>query len=265
MANKRQNITGQAMSQQNKKDIKPAQGLLSPGRVISQWIFGATLLGGVMSPALAAKVQAVAELRDYVSQFLSEQMANRSEQDIEISVGQVDRRLKLVACKQAPKAFLAPGAKMQGKLTVGLRCSGPKPWTVYIPAQIKIFTNVVAAAHPLFRGDKITAADLISVRQELSQLRRGYFTQNKEVVGKKITQNLVAGRALTPRGVKAPLLVHRGEKVTILASVGTLKVKVKGKALQDAAKGELVSVRNVRSKRIVQGIAIKPGVVSIQM
>jgi flagellar basal body P-ring formation protein FlgA len=263
MANKRQ--TGQTMTQQTKKDNNSAQMPLSAGKAACQWILGAVLLAAFVSPALAVEFQPVTGLRESVNQFLTAQMANRTEQDIEISVGQVDRRLKLVACKQAPEAFLAAGAKLQGKLTVGLRCSGPKPWTVYISAQIKIFTNVIAAAHPLFRGDKITAADVISVRQELSQLRRGYFTESKQVIGKKVTRNLAAGRALSPQGVKAPVLVRRGEKVTIIASVGTLKVKVKGKALQDAAKGELVPVRNSRSKRIVQGVAVKPGVVSVQM
>ena len=124
---------------------------------------------------------------------------------------------------------------------------------------------MIAAAQPLLRGSKILATDVISVRQELSQLRRGYFTRIDDVVGKIITQNIAAGRAFSPQRIKAQVLVHRGEKVTILTSVGKLKVKVKGKALQDAAKGELVSVRNSRSKRIVQGIASKRGTVNIQM
>lgn len=218
----------------------------------------------LMSPVVAGN-QPTEVLRQTVLNFLQAQTENRTEQDIEISVGRIDRRLKLVACQQSPAVFLATGAKLQGKLTVGLRCAGPKPWTIYVPAQIKIFAEVIAATQPLLRGKEVSTTDLMLVRQELSQLRSGYFTKTEAVIGKILTQNIAAGHAITPKKVKAAILVRRGEKVTIVASIGTLKVKGKGEALKDAARGELVSVRNSQSKRIIQGVVTKPGTVNVRM
>lgn len=222
------------------------------------------LLVALVGPAAAAS-QTTDLLRKSVTRFLQQQTANRMEQDIEISVGRIDRRLKLSPCKTAPTPFLSAGAKLQGKLTVGLRCAGPKPWTVYVPAQIKIFADVIAATHPLARGTTISPADVMSLRKEIGQLHRGYFTKSNMVIGKVVTQNLAMGHAITPQRVKAPIVVHRGEKVAIVATIGTLKVRGKGKALRDAAQGETVSVRNSRSRRIIQGIVTKPGVVTVQM
>lgn len=216
------------------------------------------------TPVIASN-QPVEILRQTVLNFLQKQTIKRAGQDIDINVGRIDRRLKLVTCQQAPVAFLAPGAKLQGKLTVGLRCLGPKPWTVYVPAHIKIFADVIAATQPLLRGTDISAADIMLVRQELSQLRSGYFTKKEAVIGKILTQNLAAGHAITPKRIKAAILVRRGEKVTIVVSVGTLKVRGKGEALNDAARGELISVRNSQSKRIIQGIVTKPGTVTVKM
>jgi flagella basal body P-ring formation protein FlgA len=218
----------------------------------------------LMPPVFAAS-QSPDSLRQAVVDFLNTQMESSNEQDIEISVGRIDRRLTLAACQKPPQTFLAPGAKLQGKLTVGLRCNEPKPWTVYIPAQIRIYADVIAAAQPLRRGQEISAADVVSVRQELGRLQSGYFTKTDEVVGMILRQNLAAGHALTPKRLRPPILVHRGEKVTIVAAVGALKVKGKGEALRNAAQGELVSVRNSRSKRIVQGIVMKAGTVQVQM
>jgi len=218
----------------------------------------------LMAPVVAGN-QSTESLRQTVLSFLQAQTANRTEPDIEISVGRIDRRLKLVACQKSPVAFLTTGTKLQGKLTVGLRCAGSKPWTIYVPAQIKIFAEVVAATQPLFRGREISTTDLMLVRQELSQLRSGYFTKTEGVIGKILTQNIAAGHAITPKKIKAAFLVRRGEKVTIVVSIGALKVKGKGEALKDAARGELVSVRNSRSKRIVQGIVTKPGTVNVRM
>ncbi|MCF6257310.1 MAG: flagellar basal body P-ring formation protein FlgA [Gammaproteobacteria bacterium] len=219
----------------------------------------------LLMPTVVTGKQSTETLRQTVLKFLQVQTEKRAEQDIEISVGRIDRRLKLATCQESPMAFLAAGAKLQGKLTVGLRCTGPKPWTVYVPAHIKIFANVIAAAQPLLRGSEISATDVIFVRQELSQLRSGYFIKTESVIGKILTQNLSAGHAITPKRVKAAFLVRRGEKVTIEVSIGTLKVRGKGEALKDAARGELVSVRNSQSKRIVQGVVTKPGTVNIQM
>lgn len=244
---------------ENKLGISPLRRLVRTNIGVSSIIL---LL--LATPVMASN-QDTNILRQSVMSFLQDQMATHNEQDIEINVGRIDRRLKLTACEHAPTPFLAAGAKLQGKLTVGLRCTGPKPWTVYIPSQIRIFAEVIAAAQPLLRGTEITADHIILVRQELSQLRSGYYTKSDAVIGKVLKQNLAAGRAITPRRIKAPILVRRGEKVTIVASFGTLKVRGKGKALRDAARGELVSVRNSRSKRIVQGIVTKPGTVNVQM
>ena len=228
------------------------------------------VLGLILPTAVAAsgknnESQSLSILRETALNFLHSQTIQGDKQDIEISVGRTDRRLQLTACNSGPKAFLTAGAKLQGKVTVGLRCSGPKPWTVYIPAHIKIYTNVVSAAHPLRRGDEVSSADLISVRQEVSQLRGNYFTEKNDVIGKVIKQTLTAGQAITEKLIEAPILVHRGEKVSILASIGGLQVRGKGEALKDAARGERVSVRNSRSKRIVQGIATAAGTVSVRM
>lgn len=215
--------------------------------------------------ANAANLQSSESLRSTVQTFLEQQTALQHEQEAEIAVGRLDRRLRLTECSTAPSAFLAPGARLQGKLSVGLRCTGKKPWTVYIPAQIKNYANIVTAAHSLPRGRQISDSDLMITRQEISQIRGGYFTKNKNVIGKILKRSMPAGEVFTARKIKSPLLVRRGDEVAILASVGGLQVRVKGKALKDAALGERVPVRNKQSKRIVQGTAVKAGVVSVQM
>lgn len=222
----------------------------------------------VFTPILAnaANLQSSESLRSTVQTFLEQQTALQHEQEAEITVGRLDRRLRLTECSTTPSAFLAPGAKLQGKFSVGLRCStGKKHWTVYIPAQIKNYANIVTAAHSLPRGRQISDSDLMITRQEISQVRGGYFTKNKNVIGKILKRSMSGGEAFTARKIKSPLLVHRGDEVAILASVGGLQVRVKGKALKDAALGERIPVRNKQSKRIVQGTAVRPGVVSVQM
>lgn len=228
-------------------------------------VFATVCAMAVVMPAAADNLQPPEALRSIALTFLEQQTANAKDQNIEISIARLDRRLRLSKCENVPSAFLAPGAKLQGKLSIGLRCSGKKPWTVYISAHIKRFADIITAAHPLPRGTQISASDLLSTRQDISKLRSGYFIKNKNIIGKILKRSMSAGQVFSVKNVKPPLLVHRGDDVVILASVGGLQVRVKGKALQDAALGERVPVRNKQSKRVVQGTAIKYGVISVQM
>ncbi len=213
----------------------------------------------------AATHQSLASINEVARSFLHEQASSAPENRVEIQLGRLDSRLQLTHCETDLSAFLPSGSSLQGKLTVGVQCTGDKPWTVYIPANIRIFADVLTTARPISRGDMLTAADVIASRQEISKLSRGYYRQINEIIGKLAARSLAAGTALSPRMLKAPLLVRRGDDITIIASVGALQVRSKGKALQNAALGERISVRNTRSKRVIEGVAIRAGTIQVHM
>jgi flagella basal body P-ring formation protein FlgA len=136
---------------------------------------------------------------------------------------------------------------------------------VYLAAHIRIYGDVITASRNLSRGTTIGPGDISSSRMELSKLRYGYFTKSDKVIGKVVKRSIRLGESISPQRIKEPLLVHRGEEITIEAVTGALKVRVKGKALQDGIKGALISVRNLRSKRIIQAVAVEAGTVSVRM
>lgn len=51
----------------------------------------------------------------------------------------------------------------------------------------------------------------------------------------------------------------------IIAETSGISIKMKGKALNDATIGEHVRVKNMNSKRIIEGTAIRSGVVKINI
>jgi flagella basal body P-ring formation protein FlgA len=214
--------------------------------------------------AHAAALQEQEPLRQIIDQYLREQLSQQG-QEVEIQVGRLDSRLRLSACAEQPVAFLPSGARLRGTLTVGVRCASPKPWTLYIPTEIRIYDQVVSATMPLTRGNVIAESDVTLIRQETTALHSGYFTKPEQVIGQIVKQNIQIGEPISPRRVKVPLMVKQGEEVTIIAAVGNLEVRSKGKALRNAAKGEVLSVRNTRSKRVIEAIAIRPGIVRINM
>ena len=70
----------------------------------------------------------------------------------------------------------------------------------------------------------------------------------------QLRRPLSEGDTVSPGTLDTPVLVHRGQNVTLVADSGSLKVSVSGVALEDGSAGEVINVRNLSSKR--QGQAV---------
>lgn len=212
----------------------------------------------------AAESQSHLIIQETAKAFLEDRLQPTTP-DYEIQLGRLDPRLRLRPCNKPLEAYLPQGARLYGKLSVGIRCSDETPWNIYLSANVLVYKDVLTANRPISRGDTVTRQDMQPVRLEISKLNTGYYVDAKNLEGMIARRTIPAGRAFTPNALRAPLLVQRGEEVTLLAGNGHFNVRVKGKALQDAAKGDVVAVRNTRSKRVVEGIAIEPGLVQVRM
>ena len=52
---------------------------------------------------------------------------------------------------------------------------------------------------------------------------------------------------------KRPIIVRRGDRVTLLAKSNAFEVRMEGEALMDASLGDRIRVKNLRSMRIIEG------------
>ena len=69
-----------------------------------------------------ARWQDHAAIRDTAQSFLTAFADSQKQGRSEVRLGQLDRRLKLKACKNPLEAFRPPGARVMGNTTVGIRC-----------------------------------------------------------------------------------------------------------------------------------------------
>jgi len=70
---------------------------------------------------------------------------------------------------------------------------------------------------------------------------------------------------IKPKSVQAQKLVHRGEHIMLVALAGNMEVRMSGTALSDAVLGQRVRVKNISSKRVVEGIVEAAGIVKVTM
>ncbi|MDP3935613.1 MAG: flagellar basal body P-ring formation chaperone FlgA, partial [Alphaproteobacteria bacterium] len=83
-----------------------------------------------------------------------------------------------------------------------------------------------------------------------------YMIQDdKELVGKTLRRKSVkAGDMLSVHDVISPIIVKRGDLVTMKVETQTVVVATRGKAQGNAAVGQSVQVMNLESKRLIEGV-----------
>ncbi|HYE33922.1 flagellar basal body P-ring formation chaperone FlgA [Methylocaldum sp.] len=175
----------------------------------------------------------------------------------------LDIRLQLPLCDRPLDAFFLPGRRESGFLSVGVRCEGGRPWTIYNKVQVKAFREVVILKNAVRQGSVLTEADLGLEKRDLAELRGGYFTSLGQTVNRPVKRTLPAGTVLSPEWLSVSKMVRRGQKVIIRAESSHFAVNMSGQALADGEAGQRIRVRNDQSARIVEGTVMGPGLVLI--
>lgn len=196
----------------------------------------------------------------YISQGIKKEYPHHA-----IKVGHLDPRLKLAACNVPLKGFLPAGGQLFGNTTIGIRCAGISPWTIYVPASVKAMRKVVITTRPILRKSTITNEDIRLEERDITTGSDTYIYSPEHVMGKIARRALPASTALTPNMLDKPLLVHRGQQVVILAKGPGLEVRMAGTALMDGAEGQIIRAKNKLSKRTVEGQVIRPGIIRVNM
>ncbi|MEE8481942.1 MAG: flagellar basal body P-ring formation chaperone FlgA [Acidiferrobacterales bacterium] len=245
------------------KFVTESDNKLTNGKLI----LGALLLI-VFAPPLAAQVitppHDIDSIREAAHQFVKIELSKQSKTG-EIKVGRLDSRLQLPRCSSELEVFFPNHGRKIGNLSVGVRCKGIKTWTIYVPVRVGVLDKVVVVSHALPRGHVILASDIQLETRDLASLSGGYLLNPRDVIGQSLRRPVVIGAVITPAAIKPARAIRRGEKVTILARRKGIEVRMTGVALADGAPGELVRVRNILSKKIIQGIVTKHGEVMVRI
>ncbi len=179
------------------------------------------------------------------------------------SAARLDPRLRLAACPVVPETFSAPGSGLSAVASVGVRCPAAPGWSLYVPVEVEVLVDVVVLAAPAATGQTLTATDLRLEPANVARLGGGYLTRIDDAEGRVLKRPVRPGTVLTAALLARPTLVRRGQRVELLAGGTALAVRTEGEALSDAAEGERVRVRNVRSRTVVEGIVMADGTVRI--
>ncbi|MEX3935583.1 flagellar basal body P-ring formation chaperone FlgA [Paraburkholderia phymatum] len=181
---------------------------------------------------------------------------------VEISVATAFPR-GLAACTTL-EPFMPTGARLWGRTTVGVRCAGERPWTLYLQAKVSVHATYYLASRAIGPGELLTAADLVARDGDLTLLPQAVITDPAQAVGSVALMRVSAGLPLRRDMLKSAESVTIGQTVKVVAQGQGFSISAEGSVMNNASPGQPVKVK-MASGQIVQGIVKDGGTVEIQL
>lgn len=141
----------------------------------------------------------------------------------------VARRVSLLAAALVLLAGPMPGAHGEGRGRI----------TVPVPRLT------------VYPGDGIAAAMLSEAL--VPKGHAGIHVSAETLVGRIARRTLIAGEPVALDAVRLPFAVQQGQSVLLVLEAEGLRITVAGEAMQSAAVGETVAVRNADTGAVVRG------------
>lgn len=89
-------------------------------------------------------------------------------------------------------------------------------------------------------------------------------TEKEDLIGRQVKHMLSPGRPVMEQSVMLPIVIHRGDDVTLTFRDGDLSISVPGRAMGDAHQDQPIKVVNLASNLLVEGKAVSEGNVEVK-
>lgn len=182
--------------------------------------------------------------------------------------GKATYRIGSINASGLPEGCLAISVTMDatarawGKTHVNVHCTSDNPWRIYVPVEIHVLAAYVVSTRPLSAGQLISATDIALHPGDLAELPQGTLTDLAQALGQISRISLPANRPLRTDMLRQPQIITQGQNVKISSGGVGFQVSSNGRALNNAATGQLVRVR-LASGQTVSGVAQANGTVTV--
>ncbi|AVS86239.1 flagellar biosynthesis protein FlgA [Paracidovorax avenae] len=181
---------------------------------------------------------------------------------MEVSVGQLDSRLRLAPCARV-EPYLPAGSRLWGRTRLGLRCvEGATAWNVFLPVTVKAYGPAWVLTGNVASGAVLTEADATQAEVDWAAETTAIVANPENWVGQVASRPLMAGQALRQHMVKAPMAFRAGSPVRVVAQGRGYSVTSAGQAVTAGSIGETVRVR-MDNGRVIAGIVSNDGTVEV--
>lgn len=148
--------------------------------------------------------------------------------------------------------------------TVGVFVDGEIAKKVTVPVTIEVWSDVVLAAIPLGKYQIIESKHVRIEKMNLARVPEDAVLQIEQVVGSRTNRNIAVNSILRSDQIELPPVIKRGDVVQVVAESKRVKISVKAQAKESGAKGKIIRVQNLRSKRTIYAQVVDSQTVQVE-
>ena len=139
-----------------------------------------------------------------------------------------------------------------------------KAWkTIQVLADVSAMIDAIVPTRLLKTEELIDEADIKTTRIRIHQWNHPFLTDRDEVIGKSAARPLPPDTPLRPVFVKFPLVVKKGDRVTIEARRRGLSIQAYGITKSSGQVGQTITVANLDSGRELRAKVVAPSLVQV--
>lgn len=200
------------------------------------------------------------DIERFIAHALSTRFALGNAKDIALNYDSELRALQVApSTKGEPRVSRITYDAYNGRFNAVVELPGGAHAPLRLSGRAAVTAEVAVLANPVARGAVIKDSDVQFERRPRAEIGRDAVTDRAQVVGLAARDALEPGRPLRMAQLMKPEAVQRNEQVTLIYEVPGIVLTVRGKAAEGGAEGDVISVLNEQSKRIVQGVIVGPG------
>jgi flagellar basal body P-ring formation protein FlgA len=152
----------------------------------------------------------------------------------------------------------------RGRVTADLVLTGKDGETVRhsVGAKAVPMIEIPVAVRRIMAGEIVKADDIERVRMPRDRAMAAAL-EEADIIGKEAKRAIAPRQALQGRDLRQPVVLRKGSLVTLMLQGAGMTLTAQGKALDDAAKGELARIVNSSSGRVIEAEVAGPNLVLV--
>ena len=218
-------------------------------------------LAGVASVDVSREARVITggDVAAAIAKALSQEASGR---DLDVHLLQSSIALNAAADDPAPiKVTITAFDQQSGRFEAQIAAAGGDGIAVNGVAYEVM--SVPVLGRPLERGEIIQDADISWIKMRIDTLSRQVVTDPKQLIGLTARRPLRSGVPLINADIEHPTIVAKGALVVMTYKVPGMTLTDSGRAQDNGALGDTISVVNERSHRTVQAIVVSANSVEL--
>jgi len=198
-------------------------------------------------PSAAATKRANRRVQDAIVRYLQQQVSADQPWIVQLELSAAHARTVANATRETKISGGAPPWVGTQLFEVTVEAAD-SPARFTVEAQVDSPAAAVVAVRSLARGVVVRETDVERQRNAPREGAAEAFYTLEEVIGKETARAIPAGKVLTRDCLRAPLLVRRGDVVTVYARTAGIRIRTTARARDEGSQGDLIAVESLQDR-----------------